>query len=361
MLFLLMFLVAAKNDALVYEVPEAYGSLSAFKVAVGEDGALFCLNDENTLVKFDPHGEMVKKFGGKGEGPSEFVLPIRIGVDDGKLWVFDVMRSRIVFFDLDGNYLDDLKAEGLSSSLAKAASGWIMFRDDRRAGTAELTLFDDALRASQSLVRFKPAWRHPEKILQNLQQNHPYNPAKEHIFFSVDPSGKTACLIPPAERLTIQVWDLVSGRLKNEIKRPERAIPFNDEWGEAKLREINQGQGVRFVLDAPDDFPIVRQAGFTPTGELLIGLWTHNPGLKRPFLILDVETGGETALAYDPTIAGRLVTVEGEVAFLTGYDEEGDRAVVVRCPIESVDRMAEKYPAVSARANDGAWVRIAPN
>lgn len=87
---------------------EGYEMLSRpMNFVVDKDGRIFLSDVQDQTIKFfDPHGELIKSIGGKGEGPGEFTyLGYLTFLPDGRLMVMDSMASRVSLFDPEGTFL----------------------------------------------------------------------------------------------------------------------------------------------------------------------------------------------------------------------------------------------------------------
>jgi DNA-binding beta-propeller fold protein YncE len=64
----------------------------------------------NRVLKFDKTGKFIKEWGKLGSGPGEFDVPHALAIDSrNRLLVGDRGNNRIQIFDLDGNYLEELR------------------------------------------------------------------------------------------------------------------------------------------------------------------------------------------------------------------------------------------------------------
>ncbi len=96
--------------------PDANGNIFALAGRPSDGGDCF-------IVKFDPGLRYVKKFGSEGKGPAEFTTYVqsiekRISVDsDGNVYVFDHNPIRLVTFDNQGNYREDIQIQRKYSGL----------------------------------------------------------------------------------------------------------------------------------------------------------------------------------------------------------------------------------------------------
>jgi len=74
----------------------------------------------NTVLKYSPDGKLLKEIGGEGQGPGEFIHPFSLCYDNGKLYITDVINSRLQIFDKTGNYLSSFKIITFPGSIAYA-------------------------------------------------------------------------------------------------------------------------------------------------------------------------------------------------------------------------------------------------
>ena len=82
---------------------------------VDSDGYIYfwCLDSsENFIYRFDSDGNFVNSFGRKGQGPGEFGQPMNLRINDAReVVVSDEVRSKIVFFNPDGELLREIDLE----------------------------------------------------------------------------------------------------------------------------------------------------------------------------------------------------------------------------------------------------------
>ncbi len=83
-------------------------------VLVAPDGSIFigeghssAEGTPNAMYKYDPEGNLIKKWGTWGEEPGNFRQPHGLAMDSrGRLFVADRGNNRVQIFDQDGNFLD---------------------------------------------------------------------------------------------------------------------------------------------------------------------------------------------------------------------------------------------------------------
>jgi len=75
-------------------------------VAADDDGNIYVTDMmDYSLKKFDPSGRLLKKAGGKGEGPGEFLAPLALSCSLERIYVKDQYEPGIMVFDKDLNFL----------------------------------------------------------------------------------------------------------------------------------------------------------------------------------------------------------------------------------------------------------------
>jgi hypothetical protein len=74
---------------------------------IDAEGNLYILDEQAANIKvFDQNGNFLKTIGRKGQGPGEFGLPISLALTpDQQILVNEMGQRRLLFFDLEGNFL----------------------------------------------------------------------------------------------------------------------------------------------------------------------------------------------------------------------------------------------------------------
>jgi len=331
-----------------------------FQMAVTGNKHVFIVDADLMIRHWDASGVVVNRFGGRGQGPGEMLSCSNIGVTDDQLWIWDRMRSGVHLFDLDGHFLRFIHSEQTGRMVSRTENGWISARLPREPGdVGEIFSLDEDLASPEVFYRFEPEWIAPPKVVHRdrLQETMPINPAKEHNYFSVDQTGTRGFLVQSGPRLVITIFDLVEREIVREIVRDEQPIPFDKDWGREQISSSNSVSrtGFRAVLSAPDSFPIVRGAGMTADGFLILELWTASPDTSAHHLILD-ESGDEARLPYSREAHHRLVRVVDDIAFSKGY-EDGE-AIVLVCGIDQLDRVISAHPTEDESEPKGQFLLL---
>lgn len=87
-----------------------FGSINGIEV---NDRYIFVCDSKMARVQvYDLKGRYVRTIGRKGNGPGEFLIPNAFCVSrNGNIYIHDVMRRRMIVFDQEGNYKEDIRLE----------------------------------------------------------------------------------------------------------------------------------------------------------------------------------------------------------------------------------------------------------
>ena len=68
------------------------------------DGSLYLSSDDDQIYRFRPDGARLAHWGGRGNGPGQFMHPADLALDHrGGLYVVDKYNNRVQKFLLDSN------------------------------------------------------------------------------------------------------------------------------------------------------------------------------------------------------------------------------------------------------------------
>jgi len=93
---------------------ENYLLYNPYDITRNTDGNLYILDQGNYRIqKFDKHGKYLATIGRQGQGPSEFVFPIRIDIDsEGNLYIGDLGNYSVLVLTNDGKEIKRFKLTG---------------------------------------------------------------------------------------------------------------------------------------------------------------------------------------------------------------------------------------------------------
>lgn len=84
----------------------------------------------NQVLRFDSDdGKFINFIGKSGNGPGEFILPQFLDVSNDTVFLLDSRRKKIIYFDLNGNYLNDVDVSRNGeevTSFVKITNGFII-------------------------------------------------------------------------------------------------------------------------------------------------------------------------------------------------------------------------------------------
>jgi hypothetical protein len=79
-------------------------------MAFDSAGSVYVLEyNANCVVKYDPSGKFIKKFGRSGQGPGDISKPVDLKIVRNTIMIAEAGNRRYQFFDLDGNSMKSVK------------------------------------------------------------------------------------------------------------------------------------------------------------------------------------------------------------------------------------------------------------
>jgi hypothetical protein len=158
----------------------------------------FLVRDKH-LYMFDKHGKFLHKISNTGQGPGEYVQLIDCDADDKYIYLFDNVRSQILVYSFDNQYLKSIGTPRGATAILKSPDGFICYHDpliSRKYGepVAELILLDETGEQKKVLhyrtVNMKsmsPFIHEPQfKVYENKIY---YYPPLQDTIFSIDENG----------------------------------------------------------------------------------------------------------------------------------------------------------------------------
>jgi len=192
----------------------------ATDIAINGKGAVYvCDSRGNNIKKFDSRGKYLKTIGKQGQGPGDFNYPIEMEIAGNRLYVRELMNSRISILDPEGLYLK-------SVSLADRSRGsWQKMRslpDGRFIVEKEIVNRADLNAAQECVIELyssdfmsiKTIYQH--QVRRNKYINEPRRtnvpiPFSPQVHWDVIPDGKIA--IGFSEKYSIDIYDPDKGKL----------------------------------------------------------------------------------------------------------------------------------------------------
>lgn len=354
MLFMLLTLLLTESQTqLVFGDTGVFEPLRRSEVALAANGDVYILNfDESVILHYDPTGKKLGKFGGKGQGPGEFVHPNQVFVDDSRVYVQDLGRDVMHFFDRAGKFEKTLSLPAQGLELAKIKGGWIHIDSLGMSGDTDpiqVTWVDEGFQNPKKILTLPRGPARGLRIEVNGANQRPvakYNPVADGPSLIGSGDGRVAW-VKGGGSASIHVIDASKLAVVHEIKPGAKALPFNQEYGQQRFEEISSDLKKRHspvVLEAdfPKTFPIVRELAGDGNGHLLVRCWTGRPEKDENYLMFD-GTGKEMSLPCKAQYLPRLMAIRGKYAWLSASPEEDD-AYLVRVPLDQLEKAVTAHP-----------------
>ena len=103
----------------VYSTTGPRDSLLAYvsMMAISHQGEVYVMDEDPPRVfVYGQSGQLVRQFGGEGDGPGEFRFPRAMGFLSDTLWVSDAIHRRTTLFDSNGTVVATIPVSGVGSS-----------------------------------------------------------------------------------------------------------------------------------------------------------------------------------------------------------------------------------------------------
>ena len=330
-----------------FEGTEVFQPLDREEVLVSPSGYVYILNFQDAYINYySPDGQKIGKIGSRGKGPGEFTYAVQILLQEGKLYVYDLLENQISVFSDTGKFQRRVTVPARGLKLVKVNSGWI-YGNWEQFGLQELpALFwvDEEFKQSRKLVSLEEKG---EKRGLMVMTTDGKSQAKYSAIDTIPTllgglNGQKAYLVD-GTRFRVEVIDH-KGQM-SFFERKEKKIPFDTDWAAEQLAEAkeNDQKLPKVETNYPEFFPAIREVIVDPDGHLVIDRWRGRPD-DHHFPIAMDDRGQEVPLKYPWEVLERIVGFTDGFLFLTMYDKESEQAFVARVPAENVVSFATAHP-----------------
>ncbi len=302
-----------------------FGDYDASQVLMASDGSLFLLSyDDFKIQKLSAGGQKLAHFGGKGQGPGEFNYPYQMFSDENRFYVWDFMEDHMVIFDMEGHFLENMRAPRSGLDIKKVHDGWVYgtwrtAQDSKPEEEVQLFMANERFSQPRLLASAKGNGYGGRFIA--MDEHSIYTPVHPVPILKVDMTHERIYLVDSHE-LDVAIFDARSGASIGHIHRQMPTYPFNSEWADIRLNEVKtQMPNRKFKTNYLEKFPVVRQLHIAPNGILVFRLFTADPGQTDKVLALS-QDGGKVEFELSWREWMRWVAVQGENALIICQDYE---------------------------------------
>ncbi|MDJ0839227.1 MAG: 6-bladed beta-propeller [Acidobacteriota bacterium] len=335
---------------------ECFQPLQLNEVRVHPNGEVFVLNfSESRVQHYDARGNFVRNIGRRGKGPGEFTYPAQFFLFEDKLYIYDFLESIVSVFKTDGSFITRYPTPVRNVILAKIEGGWVYGTWGMIAmgGPAELVWADETFTETRVLLEIDDAGYSQGNWTADGPDGRPmavYSKLPTRPQLIASPDFSTA-YFADNHGFHIKVIDAAKKAVVHTIDRDDPPIPFDDEWGRSGSEEVRERRkrnspGVRFVVNTPEYFPVIRQVAFDPAGRMVVDRWRGKPDENHHAVVID-DNGRELPEQWRFEELLRLVGVVKGFGYVSCFDEASEEASIVRVPLQDVPRFVAANPLFS--------------
>jgi len=263
---------------------------------------------EYKIRKYNFKGDLILKFGSRGNGPGEYVNPSEFFILNNIVHIYDSALKRIVRFDNQGNFVDFKKIENKMLSKVKKISNDRILCYLTNVSMEEGKIY---LNFNLSLINDKL------EILNSYKNNRasidpgvPLNPLDMPISPYTGDLNNVYSALKSTSRLKIDVFNLENNELKQVIQRNYTKSKYTDN--ELKkinkhFRDIMKSKNADVHLDAKKSYKdAIQDIHLDKYGNLLVSTSVngkkrydvYNKGVLQGYLN-NIPTGDYSKIQFD--------------------------------------------------------------
>lgn len=322
------------------------------EVFVRPDGQVYILNFSDARIQhYDAGGKLVRNIGRKGKGPGEFTFPSYVNLTGDRLYVWDELTNLISEFDLDGQFLRQVRVPSRGISLFRTTGGWFYFlrnQDNLEGSASVLSWTADDFKTKTELAPIGNSGQTEGVaiVTDGTTTKAVFSPLTVAPVGLVSPDG-SRFYFADAATFHIDVYDGATGQKLYAIVKNEPRLPFDEDWADIGYREAvtdvhRQQPGLTITKLYPEYFPAIRGLAFDPEGNLVVDRWRGKPDDHHDPIAFNAK-GEEVPLTYDWLVMRRLAGVASGQAYITILDEDSD-AALAKVPLAEANRFVKEHP-----------------
>lgn len=340
------------NDGSQFVVDtELYQVMDPREVLIAPDGGAYVLNfDAGHIRHYDANGQLKRLIGGKGKGPGQFTFPTYFTQAGGRLLVFDMLSQTVSEFNLNGDFIRQLRPSSQNLRMVRSEGGWFYW-DASFGKSGQPTDFywaeAEFANPRKLAVIADTGWQAGTSMTnQNGRVSISYSPLSitPQVIVSLDGSR---CYLADSFKFEIRVFDGTTGDLIMTLNRSDPAIPFDEEWADARFEEETdmtrrRNPGVNVKKLYPEFFPAIRSMQFGPAGNLVVDRWRGRPDDHHYYVAYNAA-GQEVPVTYSAEVLRRFVGSHDGHGILITYQSEGD-AGLAKVPLSEMETFVQSHP-----------------
>lgn len=240
-----------------------YERLDPRHVVANEKNHLFLINSHEKVVEhYDENGQFVDNIGSPGNGPGQYLIPFDLFVDKEFIYIHDFWLHRIIQYDLQGRFIQNITQPTSGIRVLKVKNGWVYIKfGNPRSNTKSVLAFTDNL---MDKVTILADWEKKQRVKHGV-----YNPALDTCLLTKNYTGDRVYFYKPGEFEIFEI-QVEKRKIRSLIKKKITAFPFDKSWGREQFLHQNSVTQSPLRPVYPDSFPTITQLTYSPWGKLWV-------------------------------------------------------------------------------------------
>lgn len=324
---------AEKKEVTLKEVFTVNTKSLAEKIAYIRDidadrnGNIYLLDDKLfKVLVLNKQGKFIREFGGKGQGPGEFQIPINFLVKaSGEVIVTDLKNRKFAVYKKDGKFIEDIKFSFRSSGGFMLANGNFLFKETKfpesqsESFKVALNLHNSKFEKIAKLIEIKTLNLFAEKIIGINYE------------MSMDVSRDSIVIGNPGNGYEIFIYDL-NGKLLKTIKNDFKPIPPSKEYKTSYIENLGKYyKMLKSKLIFPDTLPPFHNLLTDEAARIFV--FTYEPDKNASGYMVDVfNKEGKfisRALFKFPPFLRNAMRIRDNFLYYIYEDETGVQKIII--------------------------------
>lgn len=268
---------------------------------------------KSRLLKFSPEGKFIKDLYRQGEGPGEILSIYDFGLSGSELYLYDMMKRKIVVMDTDGSFKAEFRKETSPfSDLLGVWRDWLVFlRADHPLERKTSRLYD----VRNVIILVSKDGKTEKELCAFTNQRFYISLAQGGGAMNWDPFhaviGGDQMFVCSAQNYEIQILDLETAKVFTSFKRDYPRVDHVARDWEKKFASEHNAPKRNHENDVND---LHFGGGF---------LWvlTSTESKDKGFLYDLFDANGKFEDSFFVNLRGRILKIDGKFLFASISDE----------------------------------------